>query len=123
MILDEIKGKLQELDPKVYYGMVDDEVEEMVWDYTVFNRVKPAYSQNKTSKSDYYDVHVIRENYIPEDFDEEVIAKMCEIDGMRLTNEDGAYNYIKKPNTNIVVEMLTLHFVRAKKCLKSTLPK
>ena len=115
MILDDIKNKLEEVDPKVYYGMVDDEVMETVWDYTVFNRTKLKSAGNKTGYTDGYDVHIVRENFIPEGTDLSVIGKMLEIDGMRLAGEDGDYTYVQKPNTNTVVEMLTLHFVRARK--------
>ena len=116
MILNEIVEKLQTTDPKVYYGMVDDEIRETVWDYTVFNRTKFRTTGNKTGYADGYDVHIVRENFIPEGKALEVIEKMQEIHGMKYANEDGEYNYIQKPNTNIVVEMLTLHFVRARKC-------
>lgn len=122
MTLKDIESKLKEIDPKVFYGIAPatlgetpDVFKKMAWNYIVFNRVKPAWSQNKTSKSIYYDVHIIRENYVPEDIEDVVVQKMCEIDGMRLTSEDGAYNYTQKPNTDTVVEALTLHFVRARK--------
>lgn len=116
MILDDIKNQLEKVDTKVYYGMVDDEVRETVWDYTVFNRTKLRSTGNKTGYADGYDVHIVRENFIPEGVDLDVIEKMQAIRGFRLADEDGEYNYIMKPNTNIVVEMLTLHFVRARKC-------
>lgn len=116
MILDDIKKQLEKVDPKVYYGMVDDEVKETMWDYTVFNRTKLKSTGNKTGFADGYDLHIVRENFIPEGLDLSMIEKMLEIDGMRLAGEDGSYNYVQKPNTNIVVEMLTLHFVRARKC-------
>ncbi|MBQ2894110.1 MAG: hypothetical protein IJE92_01170 [Clostridia bacterium] len=116
MILDEIKQRLEEVDPRVYYGMVDESVKDTVWDYIVFNRTKLKASTNRTGYTDGYDVHIIRENFVPEGVDLEIIAKMQSIDGIRLNvNEDGEYNYLQKPNTNIVVEMLTLHFVRARK--------
>ena len=115
MILDDIKNQLELVDPKVYYGMVDDEVRKMVWDYIVFNRTKFRSTGNKTGYADGYDVHIIRENFIPEGVDLAVIEKMETIHGLKLAGEDGEYNYIQKPNTNIVIEMLTLHFVRARK--------
>lgn len=115
MILDDIKNKLEEVDPKIYYGMVSDEVNETVWDYTVFNRVSLKAAPNRTGYSDYYDVHIVRENFVPEGTDLEVIGKMLEISGMRLADGDGTYNYVMKPSTNNVVEILTLHFVRARK--------
>lgn len=116
MILDDIKNQLEKVDPKVYYGMVDEAIRETVWNCTVFARTKLKVTGNKTGFADGYDVLIIRENFIPEGTDLEIISKMLEIDGMRLSGEDGNYEYIQKPNTNIVVEMLALHFVRARKC-------
>lgn len=115
MILDVIKSKLEEVDPCVYYGTVDEAIRETVWNCIVFARTTLKVTGNKTAYADGYDVLVIRENFIPEGTDLEIIGKMLEIDGMRLSSEDGVYTYIQKPNTNIVVEMLALHFVRARK--------
>lgn len=115
MILDDIKNALETVDPKIYYGMVDDEVKETVWDYIVFNRTRFRSTGNRTGYADGYDVHIVRENFVPEGIDLAVIAKMEEIHGMRFSGEDGEYNYMMKPNTNTVVEMLSLHFVRARK--------
>lgn len=114
-MLKEVKQKLEELDPRVYYGMVDDAVRKTDWNYIVFNRVKLKSSPNKTGYTDGFDVHIIREDYIEDGLAEKVIEKMCEINGVRNASEDGTYNYIPKPNTNVVIEMLTLHFVRARK--------
>ena len=115
MILIDIEAKLKEIDQRVYYGMVDETVAKTVWDYIVFNRTTIKHSTNKTSDSDYFDVHVIRENYIPDGMEDEVIAKLREIPGVRLTGDDTDFTYVQKPNTNIVVEMMTMHFVRARK--------
>lgn len=115
MILEDIKAKLEEIDENVFYGMVDDSVKDTVWNYIVFNRVNIKRSANKTSASDYFDVHIIRENFIPDGIDNEVIDRMCALAGVKLSGEDAAFNYVFKPNTNIVVEMLSLHFVRARK--------
>lgn len=115
MILDEIKTKLEEIEPKVYYAKVDDEVREIVWDYIVFDRTSLKATGNRTGYSDFYNVHIVRENFIPDGLDESIIRKMLEISGMRLTADGGEYTYLMKPNTNIVIEMLTLHFVRARK--------
>ena len=116
MLLNDIKTKLEELDPFVYYGMMTKEPDEVpVWDYIVFNRVKLRSNTDKNSFSDVFAVHIIRENFIPEGFDVEVIAKMKEIPGVRLVGEDGTFNYMQKGKTDTVVEMLTLHFSRARK--------
>ena len=115
MILTDIEAKLKELDENVYYGMVDESQSEMKWNYTVFNRRIVRPSANKTAASDYFDVHIIRENYIPEGLDTEYITQLCKLPGVRLAGEDCQFNYAQKPKTNIVVEMLTIPFVRARK--------
>lgn len=111
MILDEIKEALLSVDPVVFYGAVDDSMRETVWDYTVFERSKIAFSQNRTGASYYFSVHVIRENFIPVGLENDVIEKMLAIPGMRLAGNDPAFEYVQKPGTNIVVEMLTIEFV------------
>lgn len=115
LILDVIKEKLQQIDPNVYYGMVDKEVQKNEWDYIVFDRAPLKIKPDKTGCSDYYDVHIVRENYIPEGIDIDVIKKMQEIPGMKVSDEDCTYDYVQKQNTNIVVEMLTIRFVKARK--------
>lgn len=114
MFLKDIEAVLQAFDPHVDYGMVDKEHMETVWDYIVFNRTGVKYSPNKTGASDSFDVHIIRENYVPEGLDEEIVDKLCELPGVRVSG-DAEINYAQKPGTNIVVEVLTIHFVRARK--------
>ena len=115
MILIDIETKLKEIDPYVYYGIVDSSRKETIWDYTVFNRVIIRHSDNKTSSSDFFDVHIIRENYIPDGIEDEVIEKLCSLPGVKLAVKESEFAYVQKPNTNIVIEMLTIHFVRARK--------
>lgn len=115
MLLEKIKNKLEELDEFVYYGAVDTEVNEELWNYIVFNRVKLQSNVSKNAFSDYFDVHIVRENFIPEGLDEQVISRMLTINGVRLASESSEFDYVRKSKTNSVVEMLTLHFVRARK--------
>ena len=115
MILDDIKNKLLEIDPIVFYGMVDNNMSETVWDYIVFNRKPTKVGTNRTGYSYYFSVNIIRENFIPEGLDLIVIEKMLEIPGMRLVGNDMEYAYTTKPNTNVVVEMLSIDFVRPAK--------
>ncbi len=112
MLLTDIQTKLQELDGNVYYGAVDNSRKETKWNYIVFDRQKMSVSTNKTGYSYYFSVHIVRENFIPEGFEKTVIDKMLEIDGMRLASSDGIYDYVTKPNTNIVVEMFSVDFVK-----------
>lgn len=116
MILDEIKQKLEEINNKVYYGAVDEAESENIWDYIVFNRKPTKIGENRTGYSDYFQVNVICENFIPENMDDKIIKKMLEIKGMKTAASDIEYRYILKPNTNTVVEMMSITFVKARKC-------
>lgn len=115
MILETIKEKLQEVDQNVFYGMVDPIMRETVWDYIVFNRKITKPGNERTCYGHYFTVNIVRENFIPEGLDLTVIDKMREIPGMKLAGTDMEYNYTAKPNTNIVVEMLSIDFVKAVK--------
>lgn len=87
-------------------------MQETVWDYIVFNRKPTKPNPNKTGYSYYFTVNIIRENFIPEGLDLEVIDKMLEIPGMRLAGNDMEYTYVAKMNTDVVVEMLSIDFVK-----------
>ena len=121
MLLNDVKKVLETLDPLVFYGLTPpslrdkngDEIDE--WNYSVFNRTKLKNSANKTSYSDAFDVHIVREEFIPEGTDTEYIEKLTAIPGVRLAGDDGVFDYMMKPGTDHVVEMLTLSFVRARK--------
>ena len=115
MILEEIEKKLQEIDSRVYYGMADQAEAEKEWNYIVFSRNSLSASESKKAYTDHFTVAIVRENYIPEGLDTLVIEKMCELAGVRLGNPDSQYQYTRKPNTNTVVELLTMEFVRARK--------
>ena len=118
MILDDIKTKLLEVDPVVFYGCVDEEsntIKADLWNYIVFNRARLRTDPTKTSLVDVFEVHIVREEYIPDGIDVEVIEKLRSIPGVKLLSGDGIYTYTRKNNTNLVVEMLTLTFTRARK--------
>lgn len=117
MILEEIESKLKELDSNVFYGMADSEAIKTMnkWDYIVFSRKTLSVDTSKNSYGEHFTVGIVRENYIPEGLDENVITKMREIAGMRLASPDCQYSYVQKPNTNAVVELLTMEFVKPRK--------
>lgn len=115
MILNQIKEKLAEIDQNVFYGMVDSSMKETVWDYIVFGRKALKHNPTKSGYTEVYSVHIIREDFIPEGLELEVIDKMLEIDGMKVSGDDGIYTYVQKTNTNVVVEMFSVDFIRAKK--------
>lgn len=113
---NDIQNKLLEIDDHVYYGMIPDNVEINDWNYLVFGQRKLRKSgTNGTDLNKYWYVTIVRENYIPDDFEEQVIKKMAEISGLRLADSDFEYNYTTKGNTDIVVEILELQFTKMKK--------
>ena len=115
MLLEDIQAKLEEIDSNVFYGMADEEKITNEWNYIVFMRKALSISDTRQGYSDRFTIAIIRENFIPEGLEEQVIDKMLEIAGMRLASPDCPYSYIKKPNTNVVVELLTIEFVKARK--------
>lgn len=117
MILNEIKEKLEGIDPNVFYGAVHSRMKETLWNYIVFNRVKLTPSQNKTGYTAEYAVHIVREEFIPEGLEEEVINALKTIKGVRVDSDGGSYDYVTKPSTNIVVEMFTINFYIPRKAV------
>ena len=116
MILSDIEERLKKLDTRVCYGIIDNAVKQSpVWDCIVFGRSNIKYPSNKLSASDYFDVLIIRENYIPDGLDTEIIQTLTALDGVRLAGDTANFDYIQKPNTDTVIEMLTISFVRARK--------
>lgn len=115
-MLDEIKNALTGYEgmKEPMYGRVNNNFEE--WNYFVFNT--KTIRKAGTSKKDfntYYQVHIVHENFIPEEMVFDVIKKVVAGTGLRLSDVAIDYNYSLKLNTNIVVEMASITFVKAKK--------
>lgn len=111
---ETIRKKLEEIEPFVFYGTAANIEEEMLWNYIVFNREKRADSGNRTGKTYYFNVNIVRENEIPEELDDRVIEKMLEIPGIRIAG-DAQYLYTEKQSTGAVVELMTIPFCKSMK--------
>lgn len=127
-MLNELKEILKSLDETtgvvnagVYYGMCNrKDLDE--WNYIVFNR-KDTGKSGKTAAvgfSEYFEVHIVHEDYIPEGYVYDVIREVQKKSGqagckLRLTDDRIAYTYTQKPNTDIVMEIATITFVHAMK--------
>lgn len=118
MILNEIKEKLKAIDNNIFFGAVDNFVNETLWNYIVFNREELNFSENKTSYTTVYSVHIVRENFIPEDLEREVISVLKTIPGLRM-GKSGSYTYCTKPGTRNVVEMFSMEFTIPEKVAKN----
>jgi hypothetical protein len=116
LILDDIAKALEEIDPIVFYGAVKrKKMQEKPWNYIVFNRTVLRNTGNNTGWADVYTVNIVREEFIPEGLAEEIIAKLEEIKGMTVVKSDSEYTYMVKPNSDDVVEMLSIDFKRVRK--------
>lgn len=111
-LLEEIRDKLKNVDPKVYYGLAE---KTEPCNYIVFRRNRIKHSANKTGKTHYYSVAVVREDYVEEGIENKIIEEMRKIPGMKVSQEDISYDYAKKPNTNKVVEIMEIPFCKAVK--------
>ena len=111
MNLTELSDKLNELKKdKVFYGMINQELEE--WDYIVYYRTNS--SDNVTSFTREFQVAVVEENNIQENYDEVVINKVLELSGVRVVG-DVEFEYTRKPNTDTVIEVMLITFAYANK--------
>lgn len=127
-MLNEIRDKLTELIQdtafiekygvieEVLYGTAHTHKEPIPWNYIVFNKEK--LKKGGTSNTDltyYWNVAIVHEEYIPEGLEEAVINKITEIKGLRLADGDMPIEYLTKGDSNMVVELLQISFVKTKK--------
>lgn len=112
--LEKIEAALKEIDPRTYYGTAAKIGRDEPWDYTVFGRESATMNANYTSLTEVYPVAVIRENYVPESMEDAVLAAMRTIPGIKPTG-DVVYDYMVKPGTTDIVEMMIIRFQRSRK--------
>lgn len=108
-MLDKLKKILESLDENLYYGQVARVPER--WNYTTFNRSTVSKAgKSKMDFCEYYEVHIVRENYIPEGYIYEVIRKIVSGTRLRLADKDITFDYFLKGNTDLSVEVATITF-------------
>lgn len=115
MILDEISKKLADVDPNVHYANVPRSLRDEPWDYIAFSRRGMRRTASRTGWVDVFEVAIVREEFIPDGLPERVIAAMNSIPGMRCADQQFDYDYATKPESDDVVEMLTIEFVRPRR--------
>lgn len=114
-MLAEVMEALQKIDENTFYGVVNLKMKETAWNYIVFDRGTFTRSDSRASYSETVNVHVVRENFIPEGLAEQIVDAVEALKGFRLAKGEFEYTYTVKPGTNMVVEMLSLEFVRSRK--------
>lgn len=125
-MLNELKAILESIDDitevkneGIFYGVCTrKDLDE--WNYIVFNRRDTTKSGKSYAIgfSEYYEVHIVHEDYIPEGYVYDVIREVEDQSGqkgckLRQTDDKIEYSYMQKPNTDIVMEIATITFVHA----------
>ncbi|MBR3689845.1 MAG: hypothetical protein IKL97_01930 [Eggerthellaceae bacterium] len=110
-----IMEKLIEVDPVVHYGTAEKHDRSAPWDYMVLACKNFNRTASRTGYSDYFEVAIVREEFIPEGLPERVIAAMESLPKVRLAEGSHDYEYAAKPDSNDTVEMLVLKFVAPRK--------
>lgn len=108
-MLDKIREVLESFG-KTYYGNAAPAIGE-AWDYYVFRRV--ALKKSGAGGTDFrrhYVVAIVKEDYIPEGHEFEVIKAVREATRMRLADTDITYSYTFKGATDLVVEVAMITF-------------
>lgn len=107
-MINAIIKKLKEIEPVVCYGNVtsQDVPDGAPWDYIVI--AKSTTKQDGYGRwYDTYSVTIVRDGYIPEGYVIDVINKISEVKGLRISFSDVNYDYYVKANTDDVVEAAT----------------
>lgn len=107
-MLDKIRDTLQGFGT-TYYGNADPK-EGDEWNYYVFRRSILKKASNGTDYVRRYHVAIVKENYIPEGHEFEVINAIKEKTRLRIADTDITYSYIFKGATDLVVEVALITF-------------
>lgn len=110
-MLNNLKEALETIDSNVFYGAAKTP-EENIWNYIVFGRFKRNKSKNDSGYTYYYDVVIVREEYIPEDLIEEVIRTVEEQTRLKLADEPVDFDYERKQD-DTVIELARIRFYKA----------
>lgn len=111
--LDVIKATLETFGI-TFYGNANVKNTEP-WDYTVFRRSVIANAPNGTDFVRRYVVAIIRENYVPEGLEFEVVKAIQDATNLRVS--EASYSYVFKGSTDMVVEICTITFTEPlKRC-------
>lgn len=112
-----IYESLLKIDSNTFYGLAPQKFirEANKLDYIVYGSA--GFSKAGTSGKDlvdYFSVSVIREDFVPEEIKQKVISEMIALPGIRLADKDANVNYLCKGSTDVLIEILTITFSKAR---------
>ena len=114
-LLNDVSAALKEIDEHVYYGTAATHDKAKPWNYIVFSRETLNRKQNKSGYSYVLNVAIVREDYIAEGLEDQVIEAVEGIAGVRMAEGGHEYFYGVKPNTRHTIEMAVLKFTYSRK--------
>ncbi len=114
-MLSPIPTDIATVDSHVYYGTAVTHGKDLPWDYIVFSRDTLNRKANRAGYAFVINVAIVREEYIPEGLEDDVVAAMEALPGVRMVEGTHEYYYRVKPNTKHTVEMVVLHFTVSRK--------
>lgn len=109
-LLDEIEQKLKEINPNTKYAKLYNFDDLQDYNFLVFGKKGLRKTEDGRSLQNSFYVIIVNENYIDDSTVLSVIDKVEEIPGLRLASGDFQFEYLRKGNTDFVVETLMLEF-------------
>lgn len=116
-MLDQIKAALEAIEPHVCYG-TDRALEGTeVWDYIVFRRTRTAVQPRapRGDVTDYYEINLVRADYVPEDEALRVLDALTSLPGLKPVAGDISYTAVSKPGTKAQLEVATFSMCAPRK--------
>ena len=110
---DRIKEALKEIVPDVYYGSGRFQGRKS-WDCIVFGKRRTRKTNSGSGNTRRWFVAIVKEEYIPEELEKQVIKKMKDIGFKEAENTDTLYDYVEKAG-ECTVEICTMEFYKIEK--------
>lgn len=108
-ILDKIREALEPFG-ETYYGNANPSTSDP-WNYYVFRRATMRKAgAGGTDFKRYYVVAIVKEDFIPDGHEFEIIDAVRAATNMRLADVDISYEYTFKGSTDLVVEVALITF-------------
>ncbi|MFQ6932327.1 MAG: hypothetical protein ACLRR3_15450 [Eubacterium sp.] len=106
-LLKNIRGKLEELNIPVYYGIADSSVKDKS-EFIVFGRTDINVNQNATAHTRHFEVVIVSKDWVADELISQVVAKAKEV-GLRVsTNTDIGIDYEQK--NDVPYELVSIPF-------------
>ena len=108
----KIKEALQEVEPKVFYGIGRFQNRNN-WDCIVYGRRRKGKTESRAGVIIRYFVAIVKEEEIPEGMEEKVLQAMKKV-GFDKPNTETTYDYVEKSGETMV-EIATMEFSKVEK--------